>query len=95
METVQEPGIFRFVLGFLAVGFAWGFTTPFMRRAARQHHPKAKTKDPNASWARNQLITIWNAVLDLVLRPSYTVPLLVNLSGSAMFFLIVGKAGEF
>jgi Putative transmembrane family 234 len=96
MDVSQEPGIFRYVVGFLAVGFAWGFTTPFMRKAALQHPPNEKStvaEDPNSSWARKKLVSIWSAVLDLVLRPAYTIPLLVNLSGSAMFFLIVGQAG--
>ena len=30
----NNPGLFRYVLGFLLVGAAWGLTTPFMRRAA-------------------------------------------------------------
>ena len=34
-------------------------------------------------------------VLDLLRSPSYAVPLLVNLTGSVWFFVIIGGAGEF
>jgi hypothetical protein len=94
MESSQEPGIFRYVLGFLVVGFAWGFTTPFMRRAALQHPASpVQAEDPNTSWALKKLMGIWHGFVEMVSRPSYTIPLVVNLSGSAMFFLIVGQAG--
>lgn len=33
-------------------------------------------------------------VLDLLRRPGYAVPLLVNVTGSVWFFLLIGKAGE-
>lgn len=34
------------------------------------------------------------AVTDLLRCPAYAVPLLVNLTGSVWFFLLIGKAGE-
>ncbi|KAI7051797.1 hypothetical protein KC362_g70 [Hortaea werneckii] len=34
VESTPEPPIWRWVVGFLLVGVAWGFTTPFMRKAA-------------------------------------------------------------
>jgi hypothetical protein len=90
-----DPGILRYVLGFLVVGACWGLTTPFMRRAAMKKEPPTTRASPdaNASWIRKRTIPLWHAVLDLVQRPAYTVPLLINLSGSAVFFLIVGQAG--
>ena len=33
-------------------------------------------------------------VVDLLRRPGYAVPLLVNLTGSVWFFLLIGKAGR-
>jgi len=30
--TDPTPSVFRWTIGFLLVGMAWGFTTPFMRR---------------------------------------------------------------
>jgi hypothetical protein len=90
MDPVSNsPSTFRFVLGFLAVGIAWGFTTPFIRRAALSHSSKPKAQDASLSWlARTSLSLSY-----LLQTPSYTVPLLLNLSGSALFFLIVGQAG--
>lgn len=34
-------------------------------------------------------------VVDLLRSPAYAVPLVVNLTGSVWFFLLIGKAGEF
>lgn len=33
-------------------------------------------------------------VLDLLKSPAYAVPLVINLTGSVWFFLLIGKAGE-
>ena len=33
-------------------------------------------------------------VMDLLRSPSYAVPLVINLTGSVWFFLLIGKAGE-
>ncbi|KFY14256.1 hypothetical protein V492_02739 [Pseudogymnoascus sp. VKM F-4246] len=35
------PPIGNYILGFLLIGLAWGFTTPFIRAAARSHKPPA------------------------------------------------------
>ena len=32
--------------------------------------------------------------MDLLRSPAYAVPLVVNLTGSVWFFLLIGKAGE-
>lgn len=95
MKSDQSPGTFRYVVGFLVVGICWGFTTPFIRRAALNKQSSSKKLDaPNASWFIHRMaLDVWNNVLDLVSRPAYTIPLLVNLAGSALFFLIVGQAG--
>lgn len=34
------------------------------------------------------------SVLDLLRSPGYAVPLVINLTGSVWFFLLIGKAGE-
>ena len=34
-------------------------------------------------------------MLDLLRSPGYAVPLVINLTGSVWFFLLIGKAGEF
>ncbi|KAK4908777.1 hypothetical protein LTR28_000264, partial [Elasticomyces elasticus] len=40
-----SPSIFRWRLGFLLVGAAWGLTTPFMRKAALSRTRSADKSD--------------------------------------------------
>lgn len=98
----SRPSLFRYIIGFLLVGMAWGLTTPFMRVAAiKEDQRKAAIaaagrapQDVQGSWLRRQVIGIHRAVLDLLKRPGYLVPLVINLTGSVWFFLLVGKAGK-
>jgi hypothetical protein len=80
------------------VGLAWGLTTPFIRRAARDHnppsHPLLARHDVQASWLKSKLYGAFFAVADLLRNPRYAVPLLINLTGSVWFFLLIGQAGE-
>lgn len=99
-ETSASPPIWRWVVGFLLVGAAWGLTTPFMRRAAmaRDQAPKAPRpflSDPREPWLKRKVWGILYVVLDLVQSPAYAIPLLVNVTGSVWFFLLIGQAGEF
>ncbi|KAI0171330.1 integral membrane protein [Pestalotiopsis sp. NC0098] len=91
-----QPPAFNYVLGFLLVGVAWGFTTPFIRRAARDHnppaHPTLDRPDVRASWLKSRVYGAFFAVLDLLRNPRYAVPLLINLTGSVWFFLLIGQA---
>ncbi|KAL2056829.1 hypothetical protein ABVK25_002568 [Lepraria finkii] len=95
-----SPSILNWTLGFLLVGLAWGLTTPFIRRAAVNFHPS-----PHASLDRIETSTKTGrvkykvakavfTVLDLLRSPGYAVPLVINLTGSVWFFLLIGKAGE-
>lgn len=95
--TTESPSTFRYVLGFLAVGVAWGFTTPFMRRAALNYTPKSRPilQDKSISAFQRTLLGIWYSIVDLLSRPNYLIPLALNLSGSVWFFLLVGQAGMF
>ncbi|KAF2163837.1 hypothetical protein M409DRAFT_68375 [Zasmidium cellare ATCC 36951] len=91
------PSIWRWVLGFLIVGACWGFTTPFMRRAAverdkKPQPPRPYLTDPNVSWLKKKFWGIVYAVFDLLRNPSYAVPLLLNVTGSVWFFLLIGQA---
>lgn len=92
-----QPPAFNYVLGFLMVGIAWGFTTPFIRRAARDHnpapHPTLEREDVRASWFKSKLYGAIFAVVDLLKNPRYAIPLLINLTGSVWFFLLIGQAG--
>lgn len=93
-----QPAAINYVAGFLMVGLAWGFTTPFIRRAARSHHPAPhpilERGDVQNSWLKSRLYGAFFAVLDLLKNPRYAIPLLINLTGSVWFFLLIGKAGE-
>ena len=35
------------------------------------------------------------AVWDLLRRPAYAIPLVINLTGSIWFFLLIGQAGKY
>jgi hypothetical protein len=93
-----DPGIFRYVVGFLLIGLAWGFTTPFIRAAARMHkpppHPILDSAAVKNSWMKTKLYGAFFGVIDLLRNPRYAIPLVINLTGSIWFFLLIGKAGE-
>jgi len=167
-----EPSAFNYVLSFLLVGVAWGFTTPFIRRAAadfnarqekqsgttgpsrgrsqsqpsdqtfqdeteeqellgqedrdrdedvtgdegvrrrsasqqraeqRANMPEGEVHDTPApawmqssarkSWLRTKITSIFWTVVNLLRTPAYSIPLIINLTGSIWFFLLVGKHG--
>jgi hypothetical protein len=95
-QQPQPPAI-NYVIGFLMVGIAWGFTTPFIRRAAKTHnppaHPTLQRADVQASWLKSKLVGAYFGLVDLLSNPRYAVPLLINLTGSVWFFLLIGQAG--
>lgn len=90
------PPTINYILGFLLVGLAWGLTTPFIRRAARTHnpppHPSLLRDAVRSSPVRSRLYGAFFAVTDLLRNPRYAVPLLINLTGSVWFFLLIGQA---
>ncbi|MCJ1471575.1 hypothetical protein MMC13_000215 [Lambiella insularis] len=94
LTPAPTPSLFNYILGFLLVGMAWGLTTPFIRRAAINFHPPAHPSiDPSRnSWLWRKVLKGGYTVLDLLRSPRYAVPLLVNLTGSVWFFLLIGKA---
>ncbi|KAJ5555390.1 hypothetical protein N7461_003860 [Penicillium sp. DV-2018c] len=182
------PSTFNYVLSFLLVGLAWGFTTPFIRRAAADFNIRQEEKNRNRtiysergrssshsqsqaqsqsqpvrytdggeeaelldvhedgvrrrstsstrldmdtdttavdvnvnesgrteagtdddlpipawrrgsgqresksdSWVRRKIISVFWTVINLLRTPAYAVPLVINLTGSIWFFLLVGK----
>lgn len=98
MAAADKPPVFNYVLSFILVGLAWGFTTPFIRRAARSHnppaHPLLDSPAVKASWLRSKVYGTLFAVVDLLRNPRYAIPLVLNLSGSIWFFLLIGQAGK-
>jgi hypothetical protein len=93
----SPPSIFRSTLGFLLVGIAWGLTTPFIRRAAVNFSPPPHpaVTNPANSWLKRKFLGAVFSTLDLLRCPAYAVPLVINLTGSVWFFLLVGKEGQF
>lgn len=91
-----SPSLFRSTLGFLLVGMAWGLTTPFIRRAAinLSAYPSSTSNQPGRNWLQPKIAkAIWT-VLNLLRSPAYSIPLVINLTGSIWFFLLMGKAGK-
>lgn len=93
----SPTSLIRSTLGFILVGLAWGLTTPFIRRAAVNFKPPAHSSlsDPDKSWLTKKILGAIFAVIDLLRHPAYAVPLVLNLTGSIWFFLLVGQEGEF
>ncbi|KAL3488500.1 hypothetical protein BJX62DRAFT_211686 [Aspergillus germanicus] len=144
----DQPPVFNYVLSFLLVGMAWGGTTPFIRRAAKDFQARqeahqdqaqatelrntqstdddrsgndsesdedqplpspsnfaestaADTAGPqpawmnrspsSSSWLRTKIFSIFWTVVNLLRTPAYSIPLVINLTGSIWFFLLVGK----
>jgi hypothetical protein len=48
--------------------------------------------DLNNSWLKKKTLGIWYAVVGVLSRPAYAVPLLLNITGSVWFFILIGKA---
>ena len=93
---LNEPNALAYIAGFLVVSLCWGFTTPFIRRAAINYQAPSPTThpslDPSRPWlSRNIALAFWT-LLSLLSKPSYAIPLVANLTGSIWFFLLVGKA---
>ena len=91
-----SPSVFRWILGFLLVGMAWGLTTPFIRRAAIHFRPSPhpSLENPSNSWLKKKILKGIFTVIDLLRSPAYALPLLINLTGSVWFFLLIGQAGK-
>ncbi|RKF84255.1 hypothetical protein GcM1_130002 [Golovinomyces cichoracearum] len=98
VSLVPAPAvsIFRCTLGFILIGMAWGFTTPFIRRAARSHHPVSRPflvkSRMRGNWIYSQTFEAFFAALDFLRNPNNAIPLIINLTGSVWFFLLVGQA---
>ncbi|KAH6840624.1 hypothetical protein B0I37DRAFT_418636 [Chaetomium sp. MPI-CAGE-AT-0009] len=95
-DPQPQPPAINYILSFLLVGLAWGLTTPFIRRAARDHrpppHPLLESDGVRQSRVRRRVYAAFFAVVDLLRNPRYAVPLVLNLTGSVWFFLLIGKA---
>jgi hypothetical protein len=72
---------------------------PHPLKALLTHHNRNYTPisspsltDPSNSWLKKKVLGIWYAVIGVLSRPAYAVPLLLNVTGSVWFFILIGKA---
>lgn len=97
-ETEQTPSPFNYILSFLLVAICWGFTTPFIRKAAINYTAPSPATHPSLSpskpWLSRKIALAFWTLVSLLTKPSYAVPLVANLTGSIWFFLLVGQAGK-
>lgn len=97
-DSIPAPPITNYILGFLLIGIAWGFTTPFIRAAAKSHkppsHPYLERLDVQRSWIKHKVAEAFFGVTDLLRNWRYALPLVINLTGSVWFFLLIGQAGR-
>jgi hypothetical protein len=71
-----------------------------MRRAAVERDQKPQIArpyltDPSTPWVKKKFWGIIFAVFDLLKNPRYAIPLLLNVTGSVWFFLLIGQAGNY
>jgi hypothetical protein len=71
-----------------------------MRKGAISKEKKPAPKRPilndaDVSWIRRTVLSIVYSVVDLLKNPAYAIPLLLNVTGSVWFFLLIGQAGEY
>lgn len=94
----ETAPIINYILSFLLVGIAWGGTTPFIRKAAQTHnpapHPILESQAVKSSLWKSKVYGAFFGVVDLLRNPRYAFPLLLNLTGSVWFFLLIGQAGK-
>lgn len=89
-----QPSAFKYIISFVLVGVAWGFTTPFIRRAAVDFNKRQESQtQQNSGNGGGRLRTLFWTVVNLLRTPAYAIPLILNLTGSVWFFLLVGKHG--
>ncbi|KAI5812343.1 hypothetical protein BZA77DRAFT_270128 [Pyronema omphalodes] len=85
-DAPDAATILRWTLGFLMVSAAWGFTNPFIRKATLTYVPRQR--EPT----RNPVKKLMYTAGDLLRHPGYSIPLVINLTGSVWFFLLIGQA---
>ncbi|RHZ77837.1 hypothetical protein Glove_172g37 [Diversispora epigaea] len=71
------------IIGFILVALCWGFTNPFIKQGS-----KGLENIKYNSWIKQTLGEFWY----LLTRWQYVVPLLLNLSGSVVYYYTLGQA---
>ena len=65
-------------------------------KSDQQSRPESQTgtkNDPKKPWIQRKFLAISHSLVDLLRNPSYSIPLLLNVTGSVWFFLLIGQAG--
>ena len=57
--------------------------------------PAWMSNAPKESWLKAKIVSIFWTVVNLLRTPAYSIPLVVNLTGSIWFFLLVGQHGMY
>lgn len=66
------------------------------QKSQQSHLTNSNSNNKNiSSWPKRKLLAIWYAVKDLLQNPKYAIPLLLNVTGSVWFFLLIGQAGMY
>ena len=92
--------VFNYIVATILVSIAWGFTTPFIRRGAVNFsppiHPSVERVDTStkAGWVKKKILGGLWTVFDLLKTPAYAIPLVINLTGSVWFFVLLGSSGR-
>ncbi|GBC04480.1 hypothetical protein RclHR1_00570036 [Rhizophagus clarus] len=80
---MEENSITNNIIGFLLVALCWGFTNPFIKQGSRGLENIKRN-----NWINQTLAEIWF----LITRWQYVIPLLLNLSGSIVYYYTLGQA---
>ncbi|RPA87561.1 hypothetical protein BJ508DRAFT_410325 [Ascobolus immersus RN42] len=91
-DTVEPtPSPFAYILSFLLVSLCWGLTSPFLRLAAL-NAPPAPVFPTSLTPFQLRIAKLKHSIYSLLTRPSYLIPLVINLTGSVWFFVLIGGA---
>jgi hypothetical protein len=84
-HAIHAPGChvnFHFFVYYHVTNISRNYTPP----------ERPSLNDPNNSWIKRKILSTWYAVTGVLSRPAYAIPLLLNITGSVWFFILIGKA---
>ncbi|KND03917.1 uncharacterized protein SPPG_01368 [Spizellomyces punctatus DAOM BR117] len=75
------------ILGLIAVALCWGFTNPFIKRGSKGLEDVTRQYKQSPWWKRQTAELYY-----LLTRWQYIIPLVINLSGSAVYYKTLGES---
>ena len=79
-------------LGFVIVACIWGITNPWIKHgSAVLQQRNISSTDKGQTWIM-RFISDWRLLLQ---TPAYTLPLLINLIGSILYYVTLNNSGIF